>query len=126
MKIYYNRKLKDFSRRLRNNSTLSEVLLWNELKGLRMMGYQFMRQKPIGNYIVDFFSSKLKLIIEIDGNSHWGREIEDSIRQKNLESIGLTFLRFEDIDVKKNMTGVLAIIESWIIEFEKKSFTITP
>jgi very-short-patch-repair endonuclease len=70
MKIYYNPKLKAKSRELRNNSTLAEVPLWNQLKGRKMRGYQFMRQKPIGNYIVDFFCSKLKLVIEIDGESH--------------------------------------------------------
>ena len=50
MKIYYNPKLKYLARKLRNNSTLSEVLLWEELKARKMKGYQFIRQKPIGNY----------------------------------------------------------------------------
>ena len=70
MKIYYNPKLKARARELRNNSTLAEVLLWNQLKARKMKSYQFMRQKPIGNYIVDFLCSKLKLVIEIDGESH--------------------------------------------------------
>jgi len=82
MKIYYNPKLKALSRKLRNNSTLSEVLLWNQLKSRKMRGYQFMRQKPIGNYIVDFYCSKLKLVIEIDGESHSERSKEDQIRQR--------------------------------------------
>jgi len=55
MKIYYNPKIKPLARKLRNNSTMSEILLWEELKGLKMKGYQFLRQKPIGEYIVDFF-----------------------------------------------------------------------
>ena len=55
---------------LRKNSTLSEVLLWNELKGKKLMGIDFHRQKPIGNYIVDFFSPELRLVIEIDGITH--------------------------------------------------------
>jgi very-short-patch-repair endonuclease len=58
MKIYYDSKLKQLSRDLRINSTLSEVLLWNELKARKMSGFQFMRQKPIGNYIVDFYCGK--------------------------------------------------------------------
>ena len=53
--IPYNPKLKEIARQLRNNSTLSEVLLWLELKGKKMRGYDFHRQKPIDNYIVDFF-----------------------------------------------------------------------
>ena len=62
MKIYYKPRLKTFSRELRKKGTLSEVLLWDILKGKKIKGYQFMRQKPIGDYIVDFFCSKLKLV----------------------------------------------------------------
>jgi very-short-patch-repair endonuclease len=72
-----------------------------------MSGYQFIRQKSIGDYIVDFFCSKLRLVIEIDGESHDGRFRYDAERQKFLESIGLTVLRFNDADVKRDMTNVL-------------------
>jgi very-short-patch-repair endonuclease len=94
MKIYYNPKLKILSRELRKNSTLSEVLLWNQLKARKMRGYQFMRQKPVGNYIVDFYCSRLRLAIEIDGESHGEKSKEDQIRQRKLESLGLSLLRF--------------------------------
>jgi very-short-patch-repair endonuclease len=67
---HYNPKLKKRARQLRNNSTLSEVLLWNELKSGKMKGKDFHRQKPILNFIVDFFCPELELVIEIDGNSH--------------------------------------------------------
>ena len=70
IKITYNPKLKALSRELRKQGVLSEVLLWAHLNGRKMKGYQFTRQKPIGNYIVDFYCSKLKLVIEIDGESH--------------------------------------------------------
>jgi len=116
MRIYYNPKLKQKARELRKNSTLSEVLLWNQLKGRKIKGYQFMRQKPIDNYIVDFFCLNLKLIIEIDGESHIGKEDKDKDRQKRLESIGLSFLRFSDLDVKTNMEGVIETIINWIDE----------
>jgi len=53
------------------------------------MSYQFMRQKPIKKYVVDFFCSKLKLIIEIDGESHYGINEKDKMRQKELEQFGL-------------------------------------
>ena len=114
MKIYYNPKLKARAIELRNNSTLSEVLLWNQLKARKMKGYQFMRQKPIGNYIVDFFCSKLKLVIEIDGESHIDKVEYDKKRQQELEATGLSFLRFSDLDVKSNLNGVLQMIEKWI------------
>jgi len=121
MKIHYNPKLKALSRKLRSNSTLSEVLLWNELKARKMKGYQFMRQKPIDNYIVDFYSNKLRLVIEIDGVSHNEILDEDKVRQHKLESLGLSFLRFNDLDVKTNMPGVIRTIEMWIEEFENNN-----
>ncbi len=116
MKIYYEKHLKEKSRELRKNSTLSEILLWNELKGRKMLGYQFMRQKPITNYIVDFYCSKLKLVIEIDGSSHYGKEEKDKIRQKEIEQQGLSFLRFDDLDIKFKMEEVLSEIKKWIEE----------
>lgn len=87
-----------------------------------MFGYQFMRQKPILNYIVDFFCSKLSLVIEIDGDSHNHEEIfkADLARQKEIEELGIHFLRFDDLDVKHNIHNVLRTIESYILDFEKK------
>lgn len=120
MRIHYNPKLKALSRELRNNGTLSEVMLWNELKARRMRGYQFMRQKPIDEYIVDFYCSKLKLVIEIDGESHDGKFEKDMIRQQTLESLGLTVLRLNDLDVKRDMGNVLMAVEGWIEGFEKQ------
>ena len=118
MRIYYNPKLKQLARNLRNNSTLAEVLLWNELKQKRMKGYQFYRQRPILDYIVDFYSSQLDLVIEIDGISHIGKEAEDEGRQTKIENLGLIFLRIPDNEVKENMDGVYQIIVEWIENFE--------
>jgi len=70
MKIYYHPELKPLARRLRKEGTLAEVLLWEQLQGRKVKGYQFTRQKPIGNYIVDFYCSRLRLAIEADGISH--------------------------------------------------------
>ncbi|MFC1714233.1 endonuclease domain-containing protein [Candidatus Poribacteria bacterium] len=119
MKIHYNPKLKALSRELRKNSTLAEVLLWNQLKARKMKGYQSMRQKPIDEYIVDFYCSKLELVVEIDGESHSGRSREDHMRQRKLESLGLSFLRFYDSDVKENLNGVLLAIGEWIERSEQ-------
>jgi very-short-patch-repair endonuclease len=112
--IPYNPNLKEKARELRNNSTLGEVLLWNKLKRRQMKGYQFLRQKPLDHYIVDFFSPDLNLAIEIDGNYHMYKLKDDTKRQKRLESYGIKFLRFRDEDVKKNIRGVLQKIEDWI------------
>ena len=114
MKVRYNPKLKALSRKLRNNSTLAEILLWNELKSRKMYGCQFMRQKPIGDYIVDFYCSNLNLVIEIDGISHEGKFHPDMKRQRFLESQGLTILRFNDLDIKKDICNVLRAIGGWI------------
>jgi len=108
MKIYYNPKLKKLARYLRNNSTLSEVILWNELKGNRI-GYQFMRQKPIGQYIVDFYCAKLRLAIEVDGETHQFRKSRsrDIKKDKFLNKLGIKVCRIDDQDVKDNVDNVI-------------------
>jgi very-short-patch-repair endonuclease len=120
LKILYSKDLKQSSRKLRNNSTLAEVLLWNHLKRRKMLGYQFMRQKPIHHFIVDFYCSKLMLVIEIDGESHWLRFGADMLRQKHLEKMGVHVLRFNDLDVKKDLANVLSSIEGWIQKNERQ------
>lgn len=120
MKIHYNPKLKNVARKLRKKGVLAEVLLWDCLKGKQMKGYRFMRQKPIDNFIVDFCCSRLRLIIEIDGASHEDRFEADISRQEKLERMGFALLRFHDLDIKKNLDGVLKSIECWINEYEKR------
>jgi very-short-patch-repair endonuclease len=110
----YNPKLKELAKQLRNNSTLAEVLLWNELKNRKLKGYRFIRQKPIGNYIVDFFCKELFLAIEIDGSTHYDKGDKDIKRQEELEKLGIKFLRFRDKDVKNNIGDVVQSIVDWI------------
>ncbi len=105
---------------LRKNSTLAEVILWNELKGKQFEGYDFHRQKPIGNYIVDFYCPKLNLVIEIDGSSHYDREVYDEKREKYLRSLGLNILRFNDYDIKISLDGVLVYLADWIKKQENE------
>jgi very-short-patch-repair endonuclease len=121
--IPYNPELKELAKELRRNMTLSEVLLWNELKQKKILGYDFDRQRPIGNFIVDFYCKELSLAIEIDGKSHIYRYDYDDERQRVLEKSGVRFLRFEDIEVKKNMINVLRVLEDWI---EKHKPTPSP
>jgi very-short-patch-repair endonuclease len=112
--IPYNPELKSLAKDLRRNMTLSEVLLWNELRKKQMLGYDFDRQRPLGNFIVDFFCKELSLAIEIDGDTHIYRYEYDDERQKTLEKLGVHFLRFDDLEVKRNMNNVLRVIEDWI------------
>jgi len=114
--IPYNPKLKALARQLRKNSTLSEVLLWQRIKQ-KGYGVQFHRQVPLLEYIVDFYCHELKLAIEIDGDSHNFKEGYDIKRQKELESYGITFLKFTDLDIKKNMFSVLLSIEQTVDAF---------
>ena len=110
----YNPKLKPLARKLRNNSTKSEVLLWNYLKGKQLKGLDFHRQKPIGNYIVDFFCNELMLAIEIDGESHYGNEKKDEERQREIEKFGIEFLRFDESEIYYNLANVIKTIEVWV------------
>ena len=81
--IPYESHLKLLARQLRKNSTLSEVLLWNKIRN-NTFGVEFHRQVPIRRYIVDFYCHEMMLVIEIDGNPHIGKELDDNLRQKEL------------------------------------------
>ena len=113
--ISYNPELKQFARGLRNNSTLSEVLLWQQIKG-KTIDYEFHRQVPIDQFIVDFYCHELMLAVEIDGSSHNNKYDYDMERQSKLQDLGVKFIRFNDLDVKKNMAGVLIALEDKIRE----------
>jgi very-short-patch-repair endonuclease len=110
----YNKNLKQYSRNLRNESTVGEVMLWQGLKRKQMLGYTFNRQKPLLNYIADFYCKVLNLVIEVDGDSHIGKEDYDNQRTLDLQEQGLTVLRFDDALVKANLNYVLMEIETWI------------
>ncbi len=108
----YNAKLTERSRQLRKNMTDAEMILWSKIKMKQLNGYQFLRQKPIGGYIIDFFCMKAKLVIEIDGGQHFLEDIVDydKHRDKYLKSLGLTVLRFTNNDIQENIEGVMDII----------------
>jgi very-short-patch-repair endonuclease len=119
--IRINPRLKELARHLRKNSTLAEVLLWNVLKRRNVKGYRFNRQKPIDEFIVDFYCHELKVVIEIDGVTHDWKVKKDMMRQKKLETLGITVLRFLDSDVRDNMEGVLLSIGEWIDLWERRN-----
>ena len=101
---------------LRNNMTIAEKLLWEELKGKKFNGLKFRRQHPIQSYIADFYCHKLKLIIEIDGGYHNSeKQIEnDNERTEILEFNGLEVIRFSNKEVVNNLNYVLSKIESYL------------
>jgi very-short-patch-repair endonuclease len=94
--------------------TDAEKLLWSNIRSKQLKGYQFYRQKIIGNYIVDFYCPKAKLIIELDGGQHYrveGKE-DDKIRDNYMKNIGLKVLRFSDREVFENLEGIVERIWS--------------
>jgi len=105
--IPYNKRLLPLAKKLRQNSTLSEVILWTHIKGGKILGLKFQRQKPIDNYIVDFFCKELMLVIEVDGNSHDEKVKKDEKREAVLKKMGCRIYRIYDVDVKQEIDGVL-------------------
>jgi very-short-patch-repair endonuclease len=114
--IPYNPKLKEYARKLRKNSTFTEIMVWNYLKGKQVRGYDFDRQKPIDNYIVDFYCKDLNLAIEIDGESHYGNEKRDEEKDNRLNKLGVSVLRFDDMEVRHQLDKVIKQIEEWVDE----------
>jgi len=111
----YSKKLKQYSRQLRGNMTDAERHLWAKIRMKQLKGYQLYRQKPIGDYIIDFFCPRAKLVIEVDGSQHFSDEMTeyDRIRNEYLSSLGLRVLRFTNTDVLTHIKGVVeSIIEN--------------
>ena len=115
--IPYNPKLKELARELRKNSTLSEVLLWNEIKK-KAFGHEFHRQVPIDEFIVDFFCHELLMAVEIDGSTHDYNHDYDLYRQLRLEKYGVKIVRYTDLEIKRSMNDVLISLEIIISEIE--------
>jgi len=104
--IKYNSDLKELARELRNNMTKEERKLWYEY--LRDSEARFLRQKIIGDYIVDFYSNSARVVIELDGGQHYEEENikKDKIRDEYLTGLGLKVLRYTNIDINTNFEAV--------------------
>ena len=91
-------------------------MLWCRLRRKQILGIPFYRQKPIGEYIVDFYAPKVNLVIEIDGSQHLDEDEvqKDRLRDKYLREQGLEVLRFYNIDIFKNIEGVMETIYNFI------------
>ena len=121
MPANYNKKLKPFARNLRKIGTKGEAILWRDvLKAKQFWPYQFNRQFIIGDYIVDFVSRKLHLIIEIDGSSHFAKSEEDYKRQTFLENQGFVVMRFPESLVVYRIDEVITEIDFAIQCLEQK------
>ena len=119
----YNPKLKEFAKNLRKSRNLAEVLFWNEVKSKKFHSLDFDRQRVIDNYIVDFYCAQAGLVLEIDGGQHYEEEnlISDKVRSLVLRQYGLVVLRFTNLEIKQNFSGVCEAIELLLKErIEKK------
>ena len=99
----YNPDLNTLARDLRTNGTKSEAMLWKVLKN-KQTGYRFTRQKPILNYIADFYCHELHVVVEVDGCSHFSKEdhLDDLERDRQMQAIGIHVVRILDSEVKRN------------------------
>ncbi len=117
---HYNKNLRAYARKLRNDSTKAEIKIWSALLSAKqMMGYSFLRQRPIGNYIVDFFCKELMLVIEVDGlTHHWEETYEKDLRKEDyLRSLGYSILRFDDCEVINHIEQVSDCIQNFIFDY---------
>lgn len=112
----YNKKLKDYSRQLRKSATKEECRLWYNF--LKTYTVQFNRQKVIGNFIVDFYCDKAKLVIELDGAQHYeeNAQIYDEERTAYLRSLGIEVFRVTNIDINNHFSEVCLVIDEKVNE----------
>src|SRR5699024_6546996 len=106
----YNPELKERARELRQAGNLSEVLFWNQVKNKQFKGFDFDRQKIIGNYIVDFYCPNCQVVIEIDGSSHDDKVEYDKERDQYLESLGLTVIHIPVNDIMFELGNVMEML----------------
>lgn len=106
---------KEKRRKLRNNSTKAEICLWTEIRN-KKLGYRFLRQYGVGKYVIDFYSPRLKLAIEVDGVTHLTKEeLEyDEKRQSEIEQVGIQFIRFTNLEVYYDIENVINTISERI------------
>ena len=124
MTIIYNRSREKSKRKtLRSNMPKAEVILWSKLKTKGLNGYKFRRQYSVGKFVIDFYCPRLKLAIEVDGDSHFSErsEASDKERQDFIESFKISFLRFTNKDVYENVDEVLATVKDRIQKKSEKS-----
>ncbi len=109
-----NKELKKLSTQLRNNATAEENKLWYEF--LRKYSVRFNRQRIIGNYIVDFYCAKARLVVELDGSQHFEdkKREEDEKRTRFLENLGLLVLRFSNLEINESFYEVCTVIDQTV------------
>ena len=115
-KDYYslpiNPKLRERAKELRKAGNLSEILLWRQLNKRKFKGYDFDRQKIIGNFIVDFYCLDCRVVIEVNGSSHNEKKEHDLERDSFLMGLGLTVIHIPALDVLSKMNEVMSMLNN--------------
>jgi len=122
MTKHYNKSSeKEKRRKLRQNQTNAEDLVWRYLRNRQLLGYKFKRQYSVDHFVIDFYCPELKLAVELDGASHNNPEQReyDIKRQKYLEEFNIKFVRIKDEDLFGNTNQAFMKIENTIKLLEK-------
>ncbi len=110
--MFMTSEQRGFARELRRRQTSAEDLLWQQLRGRRLLGRKFRRQVPIGAYVVDFLCFDAKLIVEIDGKQHgWAADYDDR-RTAEIEALGFSVIRFTNTEVRERLDDVMIRIKA--------------
>jgi very-short-patch-repair endonuclease len=112
------RKMLGLAREFRKEPTQSEDILWQALRGKKLDGIKFRRQQPVGYFVVDFYNSVYRLVVEVDGLIHESQQEADASRQQILEELGLTVLRIKAEVVEKNLPMTLNLIRDRIQQIQ--------
>ena len=120
LEVSYRRELVKRARALRRCQTSAEDLLWNRLRRKRLLGLRFRRQQPYRSYILDFYCKTARLVIEVDGDTHSGKEENDWLRDSWLRQQDLRVMRFRNSEVHANLRGVLQVIYDHCLPFARQ------
>lgn len=122
-RLYNKSSEKNKRRKLRQNQTNAEELIWRFLRNRQLSGYKFKRQYSVDHFVIDFYCPELKLAVEIDGASHNGpdQQKKDISRQKYLEAFNIKYVRIKDEELLDNPNKAFNKIEKAIKLLEKNN-----
>ena len=120
--LNYRSDLKQVARRLRQDMTESEQLLWSRVRRKQIEGIQFYRQRPIMGFVVDFYAPGAKLVVEVDGSRHLAPEgaLQDTQRDAVLRGLGLRVLRFDSAEVLRHVDAVTEAILRAVVDLRRE------
>lgn len=122
MTDFFNKRSETRKRQLlRAQMPQAEIILWNKLRRRQIAGAKFRRQYSIEHFVIDFYCPALKLAIEVDGPTHNSLDVRayDQMRQRFIETFGIRFLRFTNIDIYQNIDAVLDAIHQQVLTLQQ-------